>query len=195
MQSFHLSSKLIASLLFAIGLLLCRDVEAQIDSSGHHSRYMVELEPHLVWQWTGDEVAVDDGIGLGFRVSIPIMQDGPVPTLNNNLAIGFGLDWAHFGGGCYGVSNACDEDDIWVPVTLQWNFFLTQAISIFPELGLGFRDAIFDGYLCSNGRCRGSDLEVQPILWFGARFRVLDQFALVLRLGTPSLEFGASFTF
>ena len=26
--------------------------------------------------------------------------DGPVTTINNSLAIGFGLDWAHFDDAC-----------------------------------------------------------------------------------------------
>jgi hypothetical protein len=169
-------------------------VAAQIEASGHHQHYAVELEPHLVWQWTDDEASVDDGIGFGFRATIPILQDGPVTTINNSLAIAFGLDWAHFGGGCVGVANDCSEDDIWVPVTLQWNFYLTQMISVFPEFGLGFRDALFDRSVCLNGRCRDSDLQVYPILWFGARFHFTDMVALVVRLGTPSLQFGVSFT-
>jgi hypothetical protein len=183
------------------GLLACAlaalyvpaSAAAQIDVKGAHPRYIAELEPHLVWQWNDNEVSVDDGIGLGFRASITLMQDGPVTTINNSLAITFGLDWAHFGGGCYGVPNGCQEDDIWVPVAMQWNFYLSKVISLFPEFGLGFRDAIYDQTVCVNGRCRGSDLEVHPVLWFGARFRLAESFALVARLGTPSLLFGASF--
>jgi hypothetical protein len=169
---------------------------AQINSSGRHTHYSVELEPHLVWQWTGDEAAVDDGVGIGFRASIPIMQDGPVPSLNNNLAITFGLDWAHFSDCWYGPNRDCGEDDFWIPITLQWNFFLTPVVSVFPEFGLGFRDAVFNydnGFDCNRGRCRGSNLELRPVLWFGARFRVSDPVSIVVRLGTPSLQLGVSF--
>jgi hypothetical protein len=183
-------------LVFALAVLyICAPspVAAQIDAPGKHSHYVVELEPHFVWQWTNDEISVDDGIGLGFRASIPILQDGPVTTINNSLAITFGLDWAHFGGGCYGVAGGCSEDDVWVPVALQWNFYLTKVISVFPEFGLGFRDAIYDQTVCTNGRCRASDLSVYPVLWFGARFRLTDLLAIVVRLGTPSLQFGVSF--
>ena len=169
---------------------------AQIDSPRHHKHYSAEIEPHLVWQWTGDEAAVDDGIGLGFRVAIPIMQDGPVPTINNNLAIAFGLDWAYFSDRCFEISADCSENDFWIPITLQWNFFLTEMISIFPEMGLGFRDAILDYDVCRGGRrCTDSDLEVHLVLWFGARFRITDQFAIIARLGVPSLTLGGSFTF
>jgi hypothetical protein len=168
---------------------------AQINSPGRHTRYRVELEPHVVWQWTGDEAAIDDGVGLGFRASIPLIDNGPIASINNNLAISFGLDWAHFPE-CRAYGGSCSEDDFWFPVVMQWNFFLTSAISIFPEFGLGFRDAVFDyDANCSPRGCRGSSLEVHPVLWFGGRFRIADTLALVLRLGTPSLQFGLSFVF
>jgi hypothetical protein len=166
---------------------------AQIDRAGHHPHYSVELEPDLNWQWTGDEAAFDDGVGIGFRVAIPVLKDGPVPSINNNLAITFGMQWAHFGNACGPRPDRCDEDDIWVPITVQWNFFLTDMISIFPEFGLGFRDALFDYDICNNRVCRGSDLEVHPVMWFGARFRLHENVALTLRLGTPMLQFGVSF--
>lgn len=179
-------------LALAISVLWSDLANAQINTPGRHPRYTAELEPHLVWQWTGDERAHNDGIGMGFRASIPLLQDGPVPTINNSLAISFGIDWAHFPE-CYDYGD-CSEDDFWVPVVAQWNFYLTSVISIFPEFGLGFRDAIidYDGPCRGNG-CRGSALEVHPVLWFGARFQLANAVALVLRLGTPSLQLGVSF--
>lgn len=168
--------------------------QAQIAMSGRHPHYHVELEPHLVWQWTGDEAALDDGVGFGFRASIPLLQDGPVPTINNSLAISFGIDWAWFGD-CRAYGGDCSENDFWVPITVQWNFFLTSVVSLFPEFGLGFRDAVFDYDVACNPRsCRGSSLEVHPVLWFGARFYLAPSFAIVVRLGTPSLQLGASFS-
>lgn len=179
--------------LVALGLVAwaCDPAAAQIQSPGRHAHYAAELEPHLVWQWTGDEHSHSDGLGFGFRASIPIMQDGPISTINNSLAISFGLDWAYFPD-CFGYDN-CSENDFWVPVTAQWNFYLTSVVSLFPEFGLGFRDAIFDDEPCRANGCRGSDLEVRPVLWFGARFRVADAVAITMRLGTPSLQLGVSF--
>lgn len=161
--------------------------------------YGVELEPQLVWQWTGDEWSSEDGVGLGLRASIPVIEDGPLKTLRNNLAVTFGFSWSHFDGQC-GAANDwvdCDEDDFWLPVAAQWNFFLTDVISLFPELGLGFRSAVWSNDECSVGNdndvCDDSDLEVHLVLWLGARFRVSDTVALTMRLGTPSLLFGVSF--
>ena len=190
----HLSATRMVGLLAGLWLLWSTPAAAQIDAAGHHPRYHAELEPHLVWQWTGDEAAVDDGIGFGFRASIPILQDGPISTINNNLAISFGLDWAYFPH-CSPRVDACDENDFWVPVTLQWNFFLTSVVSLFPEFGLGFRDAIvsYDDP-CNVRGCHSTSLEVHPVLWFGARFTLARNFAIVTRLGVPSLQLGAAFT-
>lgn len=185
---------LVSSLLtlFALAFAPPR-ASAQINMPGRHPHYVVELEPHLVWQWNNDEAASDDGIGIGGRASIPILEDGPVRTINNNLAISFGIDWAHFPDCRY--NGGCVEDDIWVPVVMQWNFFLTPRISIFPEFGLAFRDAIFgyDDPYCDRNDCRHSSLRVYPAFWFGGRIHLIDSVALVLRLGTPSLHFGVSF--
>jgi hypothetical protein len=193
--SFAVPRILIASVAMLALLALGNVAEAQLKNSGRHPYYGFELEPRLVWQWTGDEWSWEDGIGLGLRISIPIIEDGPVKTINNNLAITFGLDWAYFDGEC-GRGNVrvdCDENDFWVPIALQWNFFVSEAVSLFPELGLGFRDAIRSDNLCNVPGCDDTDLEVHLALWFGARFMVADRIALTMRLGTPSLLFGASF--
>jgi len=177
------------------GLLVADGAQAQIGSAGRHPRYHVELEPHLVWQWTGDEAAFGDGIGFGFRASIPILQDGPVSTINNNLAISFGLDWAYFPDCRAYQDRRCGEHDFWVPITMQWNFFITSVVSLFPEFGLGFRDAVFDyDVRCEPRGCRYSSLEVHPVMWFGARFTLARNFAIITRLGVPSLQLGAAFT-
>jgi hypothetical protein len=161
--------------------------------------YGVEIEPQLVWQWTGDEWSSEDGVGLGVRASIPVIEDGPLTSLRNNLAVTFGLAWAHFDDECRagGGWSDCDEDDFWLPIAAQWNFFLTDVISLFPELGLGFRSAVWSNDACDfdedDDVCDDSDLEVHLVLWLGARFKVSDTIALTMRLGTPSLTFGVSF--
>lgn len=171
--------------------------EAQARSA-RQPYYGVELEPQLVWQWTGDEWSHEDGVGLGLRASIPVIEDGPLKTLRNNLAVTFGFAWSHFDEACGNNPNDwddCDENDFWLPVAAQWNFFLTDVISLFPELGLGFRSAVRDYEGCpgDDDDCDDADLELHLVLWLGARFRVGDTIALTLRLGTPSLLFGVSF--
>jgi hypothetical protein len=176
---------------------------AQIRNPGAHPRYGVELEPHLVLQWTDEPYWDDEGIGIGLRGSIPIIDNGPIRTINNSLAISFGLDWAHFGD-CGRYDDFCDANDFWFPIVAQWNFWLTKSISLFPEIGLAIQYSTlgWDGDFpneCErvNGVrwCSGDadDLDVEFVTWLGARFLVADGIALTLRLGRPSLTFGVSF--
>jgi len=175
---------------------------AQIKSPRDHTHYGVELEPHLVVQWGDEPYWNDTGIGVGLRASIPVIPDGPVSTINNSLAVSFGLDWAHFDCGPY--NDLCDADNFWIPIVAQWNFYLTKSISLFGELGLAFQYSVLHwagdipaNCVRVNGRdvCTGhvDDFNVEFVLWFGARFLVSNNIALTLRLGTPSLLFGVSF--
>jgi hypothetical protein len=179
---------------------------AQIENPGKHPSYGVELEPHLVVQWDDDPSWWgEDGIGLGLRASFPVLDNGPVRTINNSLAIGVGLDWAHFDDSCGPNPNGpldddCSADDFWLPVVVQWNFFFSDLISAFPELGIGIEHTRWDGYWCGRGnnpyRCGDgdtSDTDIELVLWLGVRFHLAENFALTLRLGTPSLLLGASF--
>jgi hypothetical protein len=187
----------------AVALFVTASASAQIRSPRSHSHYGVELEPHLVVQWADEPYWNDTGIGVGLRASIPVLQDGPISTINNSLAVGFGLDWAHFDG-CGPFNDLCDANDFWIPLVLQWNFFLTRAISIFGELGLALQYSKLDWAgdiprncarvngvnVCSNDV---DDLDVELVLWLGARFALSDNVAFTLRLGTPSLLLGVSF--
>ncbi len=198
-----------AFLISSLTWLGASGARAQIDHPGGHEHYNVELEPHLVVQWADQPVATNDGFGVGLRASIPVMQDGPVTTIDNSLAVTLGLDWAHFGNSClyyYGFNGQvrpglprgdCSANDFWLPIAMQWNFFFSKLISAFPELGLGIHHWAWDvNAVCANGNlCRynGSDTGVDIVLWLGVRFHLSKSFALTLRLGTPSLNLGASF--
>jgi hypothetical protein len=198
---------LTALLVGSLTWLAAAGAHAQIDHPRGHAHYTTELEPHLVVQWADQPVAASDGIGVGLRASIPVLQDGPVTTIDNSLAISLGLDWAHFGNSCayyYGYNGPlrlpqgdCSANDFWLPVTVQWNFFFSQLISAFPELGLGIHHWTWSvNALCANGNaCRytGSDTGVDLALWLGVRFHLSKSFGLTLRVGTPSLNLGASF--
>ena len=177
--------------------------KAQIKSPGAHLHYDAEVDAHLVVQWAHELHWHDEGIGLGVHVAIPVIDNGPVTTINNSLAVAFGLDWAHFGDSCDlpGVADDdCSANDFWFPVVAQWNFYFTKVVSAFPELGLAIQHSSWDSEYCRQGngnyvRCDdgGSDTDVELVMWLGVRFQLQDTFALTLRLGTPSLLLGASF--
>jgi len=192
-------------------LLFASTAHAQIRQPGAHPDYVVELEPHLVWQYGATEHFSNDGFGLGVRASIPVMKNGPVTTINNNFAISFGLDWAHIDGNCdqffvgnVYVGNNCTANHILVPIVAQWNFFFTPVVSAFAEFGIGIHhwDESYDcngvvaGTVIRGGFvCGGSDHGTDPIPLFamGPRFILSDLFAITIRVGYPSLTIGGSF--
>jgi hypothetical protein len=199
-------SSLVAVL--ALGALaFSGDALAQIKQPGAHAHYDTEIEPHLFIQWNDEPTWNDEGFGLGLRVTIPLVHNGPIDTINNNMGIGFGFDWAHFDDACLGggfrlngnvvvQTDGCEANEFWVPVVWQWNFFFSKLISALFEPGLALEYT--DGLACDNEGgpgwvCDDSDLDIEFVLWLGVRFHLGDDFALVLRLGTPSLDFGPAF--
>jgi hypothetical protein len=201
----------------AVGFVTDARAESIIKNPGDHPDYSVELEPHLVLALgdaPGSPYWVDDaGFGLGFRASIPFL-DGPIETINNSMAITFGFDWAH-----YGDDNACwrgrywddwrvyyDDEDcsanaFWFPVALQWNFWLTDIISVYGEPGLAIRHWRYNGpcyYWDPRGDfriCDYDNTDVIPVFYGGARFMFSDTVGLTTRLGfyPTMLNVGASF--
>lgn len=179
--------------------------QSTIKRPGAHPRYSVELEPHALVQWF-DEPFGDAGFGLGMRAAIPFFHNGPIQKINNNMGIGFGLDWTHFeedacywggivvrGGPVRGVVLGpgweCTGNQLWFPVYMQWNFFLTDIISVFGEPGFALRYESVDigGYDDSN---------IRPRLIFqgGGRFLFGDTVGLTVRVLYPFFPtVGASF--
>ncbi len=172
-------------------LLLASGAQAQIKSPGAHPSYSVELEPRGLVQWDV-EPPDDEGFGLGLRASIPVMDNGPVQTINNSLAIGFGLDWAWSGDDCparYDPDYDCDAHNFTVPITAQWNFFFSQVVSAFFELGIGIVYETWDYPAWGDG----DDIDPEPIFLLGVRFHVGDNIAIPIRIGWPYFAVGVAF--
>jgi hypothetical protein len=178
--------------------------ESIIKRPGEHPRYSVELEPHLLFAWAeppGVHAPGDEAYGIGARVSIPIVE-GLIRSINDSAAIGFGGDFLHyysgrhFAGRCTrwergpAGTSVCVETTadggyanmLVLPVVFQWNFWLTDVISVFGEPGLALT---YD---------KNEKLDFSPlVIWGGARFKVADSVAITLRLGVPTISAGASF--
>ena len=187
----------VAPVAFAAILLTAPPVRADdtIKRPGDHPMYAVELEPHGVFGW-GGPYGTDGGLGVGGRVSITVVQNGFIPTINNSIAVSFGLDWVHYSG-CYGAFN-CSADYVEFPVTMQWNFFVSQRWSVFGEPGI----YIFHGWLSScfyyndtHVSCPAAPVEtsVYPAFYVGARYHFSDKAALTMRVGFPAVSVGVSF--
>lgn len=179
-----------------------------IKQPGDHPHYTVELEPHVALGWATDYYyGSSTGFGLGGRVSINLTHDGFVKTINNSVAIGFGVDWLHYsapgcyyyyrgGAGCYG-GVAADFFDF--PIVMQWNFYVAKNWSVFGEPGLYIWHGSYGSGVCYDAignpvACSFSDTGVGPAFWVGARYHFNDTVALTMRLGYPELlTFGVSF--
>jgi hypothetical protein len=176
---------------------------AQLKEPGAHPKYLLELEPHFLVQWTYTDWHNTDGIGVGGRVSIPVMENGPIPTINDSLAVGVGFDWAHFDVNCYDDFHvptpsgySCIANHLWVPAVAQWNFWFTPAVSAFAEVGFAIHHAnadvgcpVIGGFYCGSQ----SYTRVRPVFLVGPRFTLSNRFAITLRLGIPYLSIGGSF--
>jgi hypothetical protein len=191
--------------LFALSVLMLASPPAHADrltikQPGDHPDYVAELEPHLIlglWGLPGP--GNGRGVGLGFRASIEIVDNGFVKTINNTVAISFGLDWVHYDVnrfcGRLGRNDPCfyfddDIDVFWFPVVMQWNFWLSENWSVFGEPGLAFsfweHDVYNDFY--------DDDFNINFAFFAGGRFHFSDAVSLTMRLGFPhTFQIGVSF--
>lgn len=168
-----------------------------IKNPGDHPRYIFEAEPHLVLGFIEPPgYASGTGFGAGFRGSIPLVRNGFVPSINNSVAIGFGMDFARYGRGDYCVNGGALADcnnrvrangfnEFYFPVVLQWNFFLSRQWSVFGEPGVALNYHAWDGPRA---------IDVDPFIFFlGGRWHFSDRMTLTMRIGYPAFSVGCSF--
>lgn len=167
-----LRTGLAAAIPAAALLLLAADARADeqsiIRQYGEHPRYVFEAEPHAMIGFGYPFDRPDNYLGLGFRGTFHI-TDGFVKGINDSIGVGVGLDFAPGGPGYF-----------FVPVVMQWNFWLSTHWSVFGEPGLGF----------SNGARTALD----PFIFYaGGRYNFTQSIALTLRVGYPDISVGVSF--
>jgi hypothetical protein len=210
---FHVLTRAALAGLFAIACLaFSSDAHAQIKEPGRHTRYTLDLEPHLVVAWEhGPARYADEGFGVGLRATIPFFHNGPISKINNNMGISFGVDYAHydtdedrfcreFGPDYCRRWDDYDANAFWFPVVVQWNFFFHPVVVVFGEAGLAFSHERYrftrpcgppmDRALCDYS---ASDNDLDFVFAAGGRFMVSDSIGIVVRLGLPAITLGASF--
>jgi hypothetical protein len=184
-----------------VALLAARGANAQsiIKSPGDHPDYSVELEPHGLFGW--GHLYRGGGFGLGGRASIPIVKNGFIPSINNSVAISFGLDWVRYSG-CYfqdvrgpnRVEYGCGASYFIFPAAMQWNFWLTPKWSAFGEPGLYVYHGIFDDFCPLGTVCTTpTRTSVDFAFYVGGRFHFSEKAALTMRIGYPTFSVGVSF--
>jgi hypothetical protein len=166
-----------ACLTGLVALLLAPSVRADesiIKNPGDHPSYRFEAEPHGLIGFGGPFRGGKGEPGVGFRGTVIIVDNGFVKTINNSVGISFGAD----------VFFTRGQATLFLPVAMQWNFWLSPHWSVFGEPGLGLAPA----------RDRGRDV-LHPAFWAGGRYHFNDKIALTMRLGYPAFSIGASFLF
>ena len=132
---------------------------------GDHPSYIFEAEPHVLLGF-GGPFEDRSNFGLGFRGTFHI-ANGFVSSINDTVAVGVGFDFAPGPG------------DVFIPIVLQWNFWLSTHWSVFGEPGIAF------------GAGPGND-HVFPALFVGGRYNFNDRIALTMRVGYPEFALGLS---
>ena len=173
------SMKLGAAAALLLALVWARPARADemvIKFPGLHPNYVFEAEPHALL----DPFNVAPGVG--FRGTVSVLQNGFVKSINNSIGVSFGLDYADKG--------------VWIPVAMQWNFWLTEHWSVFGEPGLYIYHGVFDTGYCGPGfQACGypTSTGVDFAFWAGGRFHFNDTVSLTMRIGYPDFSFGVSF--
>jgi hypothetical protein len=179
--------------IFGLGLAtslvaLASTARADIKQPNAHDKYSVELEPHLAMVLFHPGWGAGRGyrgsyrsfgtpeFGGGFRASIPIVDPGFIPKLNNTVALTFGLDFTN--------CRYCRKDfSVFLPEAgIQWNFFFSDKFSAFADLGFQLRNVGFY-----------NDVTPDFFAMIGGRFHINRTVALTARIGYPFFTFGASF--
>jgi hypothetical protein len=144
--------------------------ESIIKRPGDHPRYFFEAEPHGLVGFAGP-FKEKGHIGAGFRGTIVIVNNGFISSINNSVGITFGADL--FVG----------QETLFVPVAMQWNFWLSTHWSVFGEPGVGF----------ALKQLEAKKDVVHPIIMAGGRYHFSENVALTMRVGYPSFSIGVSF--
>ena len=144
--------------------------ESIIKNPGDHPEYRFEAEPHGLVGFGGPFHRGASEFGAGFRGTVIIVDNGFVKSINNSVGITFGGD-IFFGHGT-----------LFIPVAMQWNFWLTTHWSVFGEPGLGFA-----------ANPHGNASVLHPVLMVGGRYHFNEKISLTMRIGYPAFSIGASF--
>ena len=178
--------------LFSLGLAVmststpASGAEMIIKDPTRHSDYLVELEPHLstiFWRRTIhrryviiDAEAGQPEFGGGVRAHFEIV-DPVIPSLNNSIALGTGVDFMS-------CSTYCTEPvQVFLPVNAQWNFYLTDKWSAYANIGAVLRTTDFF-----------SNTFGDFVTELGGRYHFNDKIVLNLRVGYPySVTVGPGF--
>jgi hypothetical protein len=119
-------------------------------------------------------------VGLGVRLDIPVVSKGLIDGPDDDLSITLGAEvmyiyWSGFEGiGVYPI------------LGLQWNFYISESWSIFPEFGVTL--------LFSSNRDQWTESFIWPHAMLGLRWHFSERNSLFVRAGWPhGVQLGVTF--
>ena len=205
-SAFRLVALCAAVATVLLGARAARAEDMIIKRPGDHPTYSVELEPHLALAFL-IPTAGSSGIGIGGRATIPVVKNGFISSINNSVGIGFGIDWINYNG-CYrgrwaNPAYCPNFQAFFIPIVMQWNFFLSTHWSVFGEPGFAITHnsygACVDFYVDNQGNrvsCGATPgrVGIDPfVLFVGGRYHFSETVALTMRIGWPYFSIGVSF--
>jgi hypothetical protein len=133
------------------------------------------------WAWPWGGLAVSPGFRLGF----PLTRNGMLSGINNDIRLMVGAQWI--------ISfNPAEYWWITAPLSLQWNFYLSQQWSVSLEAGLSVDVFVYDFLNCyDHPRYFCDRVFFHPVGGIGLR-RHLNSSGPP---GTPALEFRFSYPY
>ncbi len=152
--------------------LLAREARAAgtLRAPDAHPHYQVELDFHLALDaFDPPGVGEATGAGPGIRSTWVVADGGFIRSANDSVGVGVGFDWLAFTG---------SGSSFYIPIVMQWNFWLSHRWSMFVEPGIG----IF------FGEAQGA----APTGSVGGRVLLGDGLAVTFRAGYPGATVGFS---
>ena len=153
----------------------------------------VRFDVHLDAGW-------HQAFGVGFRVDIPIVPDGFIQRgVEDEFALSVGgefffWNWHDHRGRNDYWDYRSDGVAFWPTAMAQWNFYLNESWSIFPELGLGIAFWSYEHEHRDEPRHSHAVVRPFPSISFGARWHFSDRNALLFRINWPAgAQFGITF--
>ena len=156
-----------------------------------HPDYSIEIEAH------GTVAAFDAffvGLGGGMRLTIPVADNALVKSIDDEISLGIGLDIVRYG--AYKPINTSSKPGLgvlafYVPVSLQWNFWLGSRATFFLEPTLIYRYATYiDECNSAYGSACAERTKFLPSGAIGMRFRFANHIGMTLRAGWPMANLG-----
>ena len=142
---------------------------------GARPEHSLRLDVHGTVAWWGS-------FGVGARIELPLVKEGFIDGVDDELALTTGgeLLFAHVG----------DQASTVVPIALiaaQWSFWLSESWSVFAEAGLV---TVFSNWGPFHHRHQFYDdhphAYFNPLLSLGGRLHLGDAIALLMRVSWPT---------